>query len=163
MWVNTWYINSRFTSYKQLRYLFLCLYDVFQALINSLVRWFCMSTLGLILFQILGSWCLPHLCHQLFMSEQSFHQLAQDTLRTGTPCKEKDQCVQTAKTNPIMNETKMLWSCYWVVQAGLLTPLTFAWHRLSPLAAFTSSAYFLHNDSEWKAVTVNLRILHCQL
>ena len=28
---------------------------------------------------------------------------------------------------------------------GLLTPLTFARHRLSPLAAFTSGAYFLHN------------------
>ena len=34
---------------------------------------------------------------------------------------------------------------YWVVQAGLLTPLTFAWHCLSPLAAFTSVAYFLHS------------------
>ena len=34
---------------------------------------------------------------------------------------------------------------YWTVQAGLLTPLTFARHRLSPLAAFTSGAYFLHN------------------
>ena len=34
---------------------------------------------------------------------------------------------------------------YWVIQAGLLTPLTFARHRLSPLAAFTSGAYFLHN------------------
>ena len=43
---------------------------------------------------------------------------------------------------------------YWAIQAGLLTPLTFARHRLSPLAAFIS---------QWKAVTVNLRILHCQL
>ena len=34
---------------------------------------------------------------------------------------------------------------YWAVQAGLLTPLTFARHRLSPLAAFISGAYFLHN------------------
>ena len=34
---------------------------------------------------------------------------------------------------------------YWVIQAGLLSPLTFARHRLSPLAAFTSGAYFLHN------------------
>ena len=34
---------------------------------------------------------------------------------------------------------------YWVVQAGMLTPLTLARHRLSPLAAFTSGAYFLHN------------------
>ena len=42
---------------------------------------------------------------------------------------------------------------YWAIQAGLLTPLTFARHRLSPLAAFTSGAYFLHNE---KAVTVNL-------
>ena len=48
---------------------------------------------------------------------------------------------------------------YWAIQAGLLTPLTFAQHRLSPLAAFTSGAYSL----QWKAVTVNLRILHCQL
>ena len=38
---------------------------------------------------------------------------------------------------------------------GLLTPLTFARHRLSPLAAFTSGAYFM---PQWKAVTVNLRI-----
>ena len=34
---------------------------------------------------------------------------------------------------------------YWAIQAGLLTPLIFARHRLSLLAAFTSGAYFLHN------------------
>ena len=34
---------------------------------------------------------------------------------------------------------------YWAIQAGLLTPLTFTRHRLSPLPAFTSGAYFLHN------------------
>ena len=34
---------------------------------------------------------------------------------------------------------------YWAIQVGLLTPVTFARHRLSPLAAFTSGAYFLHN------------------
>ena len=34
---------------------------------------------------------------------------------------------------------------YWAVQAGLLTPLTVDRHRLGPLAAFTSGAYFLHN------------------
>ena len=37
---------------------------------------------------------------------------------------------------------------YWAVQAGLLTPLTFAQHRLSPLAAFTSGVYFLHNGRQ---------------
>ena len=48
----------------------------------------------------------------------------------------------------------------WAVQAGLLTPLTFAWHRLSPLAAFTSGAYFLHSltmegsDSEFVNFTL---------
>ena len=31
---------------------------------------------------------------------------------------------------------------YWAIQAGLLTPLTSARHRLSFLAAFTSGAYF---------------------
>ena len=38
---------------------------------------------------------------------------------------------------------------YWAVQEGLFTPLTFARHRLSPLAAFTSGAYFLHNGSDF--------------
>ena len=40
---------------------------------------------------------------------------------------------------------KLLGSSYWAIQAGLLTPLTFARRRLSPCAAFTSGAYFLHN------------------
>ena len=39
---------------------------------------------------------------------------------------------------------------YWAIQAGLLTPLTFAQHRLSPLAAFTSGAFFLHNGKRWQ-------------
>ena len=46
---------------------------------------------------------------------------------------------------------------YWAVQAGLLTPLTIARHRLSPLAAFTSGAYFLHKeggDSEFANFTL---------
>ena len=44
------------------------------------------------------------------------------------------------------------WSsrCYWAIQVGLLTPLTFAQHRLSPLAAFTSGAYFLHIGRRWQ-------------
>ena len=37
---------------------------------------------------------------------------------------------------------------YWAVHAGLLTPLTFAWYHLSPLAAFTSGVYFLHNGRQ---------------
>ena len=44
-----------FWSYRRwLRTLLLYLYYVFQALINSPVSWFCMSTLGLVLFQISG-------------------------------------------------------------------------------------------------------------
>ena len=31
---------------------------------------------------------------------------------------------------------------------SVVTPLTFAWHCLSPLAAFTSGAYFLHNGRQ---------------
>ena len=41
----------------------------------------------------------------------------------------------------------MLIIYYWAVLAGLLTPLSFAWHRLSPLAAFTSSVYFVHSET----------------
>ena len=36
---------------------------------------------------------------------------------------------------------------YWAIQVGLLTPLTFAQLHSSPLAAFISSVYFLHNGS----------------
>ena len=39
---------------------------------------------------------------------------------------------------------------YWVIQVRLLTPVTFAQHRLSALAAFTSGAYFLHNGRHWQ-------------
>ena len=53
-------------------------------------------------------------------------------------------CVSTAKFYTIV-------CCdYWAIQAGLLTPLTFARHRLSPLAAFTSSAYFLLTGRQWQ-------------
>ena len=51
------------------------------------------------------------------------------------------------------NET----SLYSAIQAGLLTPLTFARHRLSPLAAFTSGVYFFHDgggDSEFANFTL---------
>ena len=37
---------------------------------------------------------------------------------------------------------------FWAIQAGLLTPLTSAWHCLSPLVAYTSGAYFLHNGRQ---------------
>ena len=30
----------------------------------------------------------------------------------------------------------------------MLTPLTFTWHPLSPLAVFTSSTYFRHNGRQ---------------
>ena len=46
---------------------------------------------------------------------------------------------------------------YWAIQTGLLTPLTFARHRLSPLATFTSGAYFLPmegGDSEFANFTL---------
>ena len=49
------------------------------------------------------------------------------------------------KTTTASNNNEALVPLYWAIQAGLLTPLTFARHRLSPLAAFTSGAYFLHN------------------
>ena len=38
----------------------------------------------------------------------------------------------------------------WAVQVGLLIPLTFTRHRLSPLAAFTSGAYFPQDGRRWQ-------------
>ena len=54
-----------------------------------------------------------------------------------------------SKKKNVWNSNENIPSNYWAVQAGLSTPLTFAWHHLSPLAAFTSSAYFLHNGRQW--------------
>ena len=41
--------------------------------------------------------------------------------------------------------------CYWLVQVGL-TPLTFIWHRLSPLDVLYFQCVL---SSQWKVVTVN--------
>ena len=53
---------------------------------------------------------------------------------------------------------RRLWGkCYWAVQAGLLTPLTFAWHCSSPLAAFISVRTFFTmkgGDSEFANFTL---------
>ena len=45
---------------------------------------------------------------------------------------------------------------YWAIQAGLLTPLNFARH-------FGCFYFRCVLSSQWKAATVNLQILHCQL
>ena len=47
---------------------------------------------------------------------------------------------------------------YWAIQAGLLTPLTFARHRLSPLAAITSGAYFLPTGGWWQWICACVHI-----
>ena len=43
-------------------------------------------------------------------------------------------------------------TAHWAVQAGLLTPLTFARDLLSFLVAFTSGAYFLHSGRWWQRI-----------
>ena len=40
--------------------------------------------------------------------------------------------------------------CYLGDSGWVVNSLDFAWHRLSPLAAFTSGAYFLHNGRRWE-------------
>ena len=73
---------------------------------------------------------------------------ARQSICSVTGGKKKDQTKTKQKTE-FKNGMAVRWEesgvSYWTVQAGLLTPLTFARHRLSPLAAFTSGAYFLHN------------------
>ena len=49
---------------------------------------------------------------------------------------------------------------YWAIQAGLLTPMTFPPASLKSLGCFDFRCVL---SSQWKAVTVNLRISHCQL
>ena len=64
-----------------------------------------------------------------------------------------DSTVLGVKLSRTFYEGRWQRETFWAVHAGLLTPLTFTRHRLSPLAAFTSGAYF--QSSQWKAVTVN--------
>ena len=56
------------------------------------------------------------------------------------------------KLQPLCSEL-IISTLYCAVQAGLLTPLTFTRHRLSPLAASTSGAYFLHNGRRWQWIS----------
>ena len=57
--------------------------------------------------------------------------------------------LSAAHLNVLMQESFWWRQCScWVVQVGL-TPLTFAWHCLSPLAAFTFGAYFVPNGRQW--------------
>ena len=93
-----------------------------------------------------------------------------------SPGSARDQYVAVATQNGshlVANETadeNFVWlpriyktsvHLYWAILAGLLTPLTFVRHRLSPLAAFTSGAYFLHNgrQRQWicEFYTANLK------
>ena len=48
---------------------------------------------------------------------------------------------------------------YLAVQAGLLTPLTFTQHHLSPLAAFTSGAFFTTEGGDSEIVNFTLPTL----
>ena len=48
---------------RRLRSLFLCLCDVFRALVNSLVGWFCAGAVGLVLLQSLASECCMFCAH----------------------------------------------------------------------------------------------------
>jgi len=63
-------------------------------------------------------------------------------------------CIMLTKEKPYAALSFTEGESYWAVQAALLSSLTFTRHRLSPLSAFTSGAYVLHNGK---------RILHCQL
>ena len=50
-----------------------------------------------------------------------------------------------------------------MVKAGLLIPLIFTWHRLSPLAVFTSGAHFVHKWRQWQSIreicSANFKVL----
>ena len=69
-------------------------------------------------------------------------------------------CVFNMMQDSLYDLEELLWrtintilSPYWAIQAGLLIPLTFARNRLSPLAAFTSGAYFLHSGRRWQWIS----------
>ena len=59
---------------RRLRSLLLCLCDIFWVLINSLACWFCMSGLGLVLFQIV--FILKHLLSVFVASVLTMKPLA---------------------------------------------------------------------------------------
>ena len=54
--------------------------------------------------------------------------------------------------NSAQTSVRAVGTVCWAIQAGLLTPLTFARHRLSPLAAFISGTYFLHTGRRWQRI-----------
>ena len=69
----------------------------------------------------------------------------------GEPQRRQKVCMHVCNTMQV----------YWVVQAGSLTPLTFTWHHISPVAVFTSSAYFLQNGIS-SSSSSNWILMSCQ-
>ena len=57
---------------RRLRSLVFCLCDVFRELITSPVCWFCTSSLGLVLFQIVSTFNLNWLCYYRLLMEENW-------------------------------------------------------------------------------------------
>ena len=90
--------------------------------------------------------CQPH--QQLFTHSNTYsHFINKNSLLVMQTWQNETE--KRKKTTTASNNNEALVPLYWAIQAGLLTPLTFARHRLSPLAAFTSGAYYLHNGRRW--------------
>ena len=91
----------------------------------------------------LALWNKPAICSSIHMQ---LLYICIHNYSTQALCKYSTSCICNNST-PVHQSSVHL---YWAIQAGLLTPLTFARHRLSPLVAFTSGAYFLHNGRRWQ-------------
>ena len=75
----------------------------------------------------------------ILLNPNKFHQTGIEITYFG-----KQKCLQ------VINRGNISRNRIWSSSGGLLTPLTFAWHHLSPLAAFTFGAYFLHSGQQWQ-------------
>ena len=98
--------------------------------------------------QLLSSYSFGSLGQCCFTSTETILR----TIRDGEPRTATSTFTQLLSSEGLGSRSVLLYAHrdYWAIQAGLLTPLTFARHRLSPLAAFTSGAYFLHNGRRWQ-------------
>ena len=95
------------------------------------------------------SHCIPHTPHMVTQKELIRNEGRQ--VGWGEPQRRQKVCVNVYNTMQV----------YWVVQAGSLTPLPFTQHHVSPVAVFTSSAYFLQNGIS-SSSSSNWILMSCQ-
>ena len=99
---------------RRLRSLLLYLCDVFRAVINSLVCWFCSSALGHVLFQICLMLCFAECIRRSFWAAAQWVAALRSAWTTPKPRWRLAGCSPSSTSNPRSTWTRRMGNTWWV-------------------------------------------------